>query len=180
MSTDDIYNFIRIDYRVATAGQPTAEQLSAVRDDGYQVVVNLAPVDERTEAIDEATVVPALGMAYHHLPVPWDDPRPEHFAEFVLVCLDGTGRQVAKAHSVPFRLDDDELPDAGWDFAIRSGLRPSMLELMDRASVNAVEDSRRMGLDREAGALLVAQSDAPGTSRGAEVATMEEQCRARK
>ena len=46
----------------------------------------------------------------------------EHFAEFVLVCLDASGREVAKAHSVPFRLDDDELPDAGWDVAIRSGL----------------------------------------------------------
>ena len=46
----------------------------------------------------------------------------EEFADFVLVCLDEDGRMVAKAHSVPFRLDDDELPDAGWDFAIRSGL----------------------------------------------------------
>ena len=46
----------------------------------------------------------------------------EEFAEFVLVCLDGSGRMVAKAHSVPFQLPDGELPDAGWDFAIRSGL----------------------------------------------------------
>ena len=47
----------------------------------------------------------------------------EEFAEFVLVCLDPTGRMVAKAHSVPFVLGDaDVLPDAGWDFAIRSGL----------------------------------------------------------
>jgi GNAT superfamily N-acetyltransferase len=45
------------------------------------------------------------------------------FAEFVLVCLDAEGQMVAKAHSVPFELDDDEeLPDAGWDAAIRSGL----------------------------------------------------------
>ena len=41
----------------------------------------------------------------------------------------------------------------------RSG-RPAMLELMDRASINAVEDYLSMGLDRTAGALLVAQSDA--------------------
>ncbi|PKH43594.1 hypothetical protein SAMN05192575_10461 [Nocardioides alpinus] len=47
----------------------------------------------------------------------------EEFAEFVLVCLDGAGRMVAKAHSVPFVLGEgDGLPDAGWDFAIRSGL----------------------------------------------------------
>ena len=46
--------------------------------------------------------------------------------------------------------------------AVRRTLRPSMLELMDSASINAVEDHKPMGLDRTAGALLVAQSDAPG------------------
>src|SRR3569833_1490462 len=35
---------------------------------------------------------------------------------------------------------------------------PSMLELLDAASINAVEDFRPMGLDRAAGALLIGQS----------------------
>ena len=46
--------------------------------------------------------------------------------------------------------------------AITSTLRPSMLELMDHTSINAVEDYTSMGLDRTAGALLIARSDAPG------------------
>lgn len=53
--------------------------------------------------------------------------------------------------------------------AVGRRLRPSMMELMDRASVNAVEDFRPMGLDRAAGALLVAQSDAPAGARETEV-----------
>ena len=57
-------------------------------------------------------------------------------------------------------------------------LRPSMMELMDRASINAVEDFRPMGLDRTAGALLVAQSDAPEGARAGEVALMERACTA--
>ena len=61
--------------------------------------------------------------------------------------------------------------------AIRTRLRPSMLELMDQASIRAVEAHRSMGLDTDAGALLVAQSDAPGDSRGEEIALMEEACR---
>jgi glycolate oxidase len=61
--------------------------------------------------------------------------------------------------------------------AIRSRLRPSMLELMDQASIRAVEAHRSMGLDIDAGALLVAQSDAPGDSRGEEIILMEEACR---
>lgn len=94
MSVGEIYNFIRIDDHVATAGQPAAEQLASVRDEGYDVVVNLAPVDERTEALDEATLVPALGMTYHHLPVPWDDPRLEHFRRFVEIMDDITTGKV--------------------------------------------------------------------------------------
>jgi glycolate oxidase len=55
-------------------------------------------------------------------------------------------------------------------------LRPSMLELMDRASVNAVEDYKPMGLDRDTAALLVAQSDAPGAARAVEIAAVRAEC----
>lgn len=57
---------------------------------------------------------------------------------------------------------------------VRRSLRPSMLEFMDQPSVNAVEDYLSMGLDREAGAFLVAQSDAAGEARSSEVGLMEE------
>lgn len=60
--------------------------------------------------------------------------------------------------------------------AIGRTVRPSMLELMDRPSVNAVEDYRPMGLDRDAGALLIAQSDAPATAAAEEVAVIEAAC----
>jgi glycolate oxidase len=60
--------------------------------------------------------------------------------------------------------------------AISRRLRPSMLELMDQASINAVEDFLSMGLDRTAGALLVAQSDAGAASGSAEVAAMAVIC----
>lgn len=55
-------------------------------------------------------------------------------------------------------------------------LRASMMELMDQASINAVEDYRSMGLDRSAGALLLAQSDAPGAACAAEIELMEAAC----
>ena len=48
-------------------------------------------------------------------------------------------------------------------------LRASMMELMDQAAINAVEDYRSMGLDRSAGAMLIAQSDAPGAACAAEI-----------
>ncbi|MDP9219520.1 MAG: FAD-binding protein, partial [Actinomycetota bacterium] len=57
--------------------------------------------------------------------------------------------------------------------AIMGVLRPATLELMDRASVNAVENHRTMGLDTSAGATLIAQSDSGGAQSVAEIATME-------
>ncbi|MDN5768834.1 MAG: FAD-binding protein [Humibacillus sp.] len=62
--------------------------------------------------------------------------------------------------------------------AIGAVLRASMMELMDAASINAVEDYVTMGLDRSAGAMLIAQSDAPGAARGEEVELMQRECEA--
>jgi glycolate oxidase subunit GlcD len=47
---------------------------------------------------------------------------------------------------------------------ITAKIRPSMLEFMDSASINAVEDKLRMGLDRDAAAMMVAATDDRGPS----------------
>ena len=55
-------------------------------------------------------------------------------------------------------------------------MRPSMLEFMDRVSINAVEDLTRMGLDRTAAALLVVQSDESPVAAAAEMAQAAAVC----
>ena len=45
---------------------------------------------------------------------------------------------------------------------VAARLRPAMLEFMDSVAINAVEDTLRMDLDREAAAMLVAGSDERG------------------
>jgi glycolate oxidase len=62
--------------------------------------------------------------------------------------------------------------------SIGARLRPSLLELLDRVTINLIEDYRPMGLDRAAGAMLIGQSDAPGPTRSADLAAMVECCRA--
>lgn len=59
---------------------------------------------------------------------------------------------------------------------ITQKMRPSMLEFMDRASINAVEDVTKMGLDRDAEAMLVAQSDEPAEYAAVEIAEMTALC----
>ena len=62
------------------------------------------------------------------------------------------------------------LPAAGDAVAaiMRSGVGPSLLELMDQPSINMVEDFRPMGLDRSSAALLVGQSDTAQAAADAE------------
>ncbi|GAA4683462.1 FAD-binding oxidoreductase [Gordonia humi] len=55
--------------------------------------------------------------------------------------------------------------------------RPSVLELMDHTTIDAVESMTSMGLDRSAGALLLARSDGPDPASAAEIAAVEEICR---
>jgi glycolate oxidase len=69
------------------------------------------------------------------------------------------------------------LDDAtGTVLAITRQMRPSMLEFMDRPTINAVEDLTRMGLDREAAAMLVIQSDEPAGHAGVEIETITGIC----
>jgi glycolate oxidase len=60
--------------------------------------------------------------------------------------------------------------------AITATLRPSLLELMDNGSINAVEDMVNMGLDRTSGALLLARSDAPGSASAQEIEQIRAGC----
>lgn len=60
--------------------------------------------------------------------------------------------------------------------AIASTMRPSMLEFMDNPTINAVEDATGMGLDREAAAMLIIQSDEPAEFAAQEIDEIEELC----
>ena len=52
----------------------------------------------------------------------------------------------------------------------RRGLTPAVLELLDQASLEAVEDWKHMGIEADAMALLLARVDTPGDSGAAEAA----------
>ena len=88
MSLDQIYNVREVDDRMMTSGQPSEDQLRAVAAAGFDTVVNLAPHDSENALSDEAELVSALGMTYHHLPVVWANPTEADFAAFEQVMAD--------------------------------------------------------------------------------------------
>jgi glycolate oxidase len=60
---------------------------------------------------------------------------------------------------------------------VRRGLVPSLCEVMDNTCICAVDDLLHAGLDRDAHALLVAQSDAGGEAAAREIEALAALCR---
>jgi protein tyrosine phosphatase (PTP) superfamily phosphohydrolase (DUF442 family) len=83
MPLTHIKNFLVIDARIASAGQPTESEFSEVAAAGYSSVINLGLLDPRYCLPDEAGLVASLGMAYRHLPVVFDAPQVEDFEAFL-------------------------------------------------------------------------------------------------
>ena len=83
-----------IDDRLATAGQPSAEQFWAVRSAGYQTVINLLPADSKWAVPQESAAVAEQGLRYHHLPVVWEAPTADDFARFCALMQAESGRRV--------------------------------------------------------------------------------------
>jgi protein tyrosine phosphatase (PTP) superfamily phosphohydrolase (DUF442 family) len=82
MSTEAIRNYRKVGDQLITGGQPTEQQLRDAADEGVRTVINLATLDPRYALADEAGLVQSLGMAYHHIPVDWENPLPSDFAAF--------------------------------------------------------------------------------------------------
>ena len=57
-----------------------------------------------------------------------------------------------------------------------AGLSPVTLELMDRFTIRAVDDVHQLGLDRDAAAMLMIESDLPGAAADDELARAETVC----
>jgi glycolate oxidase len=58
-----------------------------------------------------------------------------------------------------------------------AGLAPVTLELLDRFTIAAVDDVHNLGLDRTAAAMLMIESDMPGTAADDELVRAEAACR---
>ncbi|MGB3692580.1 MAG: protein tyrosine phosphatase family protein [Spirulinaceae cyanobacterium] len=78
----NIDNFLQISDSVATSGQPTPEQIQAIGEAKYQVVVNLALATSTNALTNEQEIVEAMGMEYGHIPVIWENPTLEDLRRF--------------------------------------------------------------------------------------------------
>lgn len=89
-----IYNFLEISDAIATAGQPSVDQFAAIKDAGYQVVVNLALPTSTNAITNEQQLVEAQGMTYQHIPVFWENPTLEDFDRFSQILNENADKKV--------------------------------------------------------------------------------------
>ena len=82
MSTEEIFNYLKIDDRISTAGQPTEDQLRDAAAEGFTAIINLAPVNPPYTPADEAGLARQLGLIYIYIPVAWNNPTDADFAAF--------------------------------------------------------------------------------------------------
>lgn len=78
----DICRWQRIDARLTTSGRLLPEDPARLRELGVASVINLALDDSPDALAGEAELMAQAGLAYRHIPVPFDAPGEEHFARF--------------------------------------------------------------------------------------------------
>ena len=92
MSVDpeDIRGWQRLDGETTTSGKLDAGDVDRLAAIGVKHVVNLA-LDDHPEALaDEARLLDDNGIAYTHIPIPFDRPEEAHYVQFK-AALDAPG-----------------------------------------------------------------------------------------
>jgi protein tyrosine phosphatase (PTP) superfamily phosphohydrolase (DUF442 family) len=95
LSSANIFNYIRINEFFSTSGQPSKEQFEKIKEDGFEVVIDLAPVDyERYSIKDEKSILRNLNLEYIHIPVDFKKPTIEDFEAFEFALMNCNGKKI--------------------------------------------------------------------------------------
>ena len=98
MSLEQINNYIRIDDRLSTSGQPTESEIQLFAEDGCETVINLITPDSKNAIPNEGELVTQLGMSYIHIPVVWTRPKISDWEQYSAI-LNASERRI-HAHCV--------------------------------------------------------------------------------
>lgn len=102
---EGIRNFLRVNEKICTGGQPTLEQLAELKADGVRAVLNLRrPTETQTprpgaeplpyDAAAEAAEAERLGLRYFNIPVDPLAPTDAQVDEFLKIMADPENRPI--------------------------------------------------------------------------------------
>ena len=87
-------NYVAATERLHTSGQPDAAALGTLGEQGFQLVVNLAPPSNPGAVPDEGKLVAEDGPTYVNIPVVWQKPTYDDFELFSAVMNGARDRKV--------------------------------------------------------------------------------------
>ncbi|MFU8925164.1 protein tyrosine phosphatase family protein [Acinetobacter puyangensis] len=70
-----ILAFMPVHEHLYTSGQPTAEQLNLIKENGFSTIINLALTDASNHLPFEDRICLELGLDYIQIPLLWDCPN---------------------------------------------------------------------------------------------------------
>jgi uncharacterized protein (TIGR01244 family) len=77
-----IRNFLRVNEKFCTGGQPRLEHLAKLKEEGVKSIINLRQPSEHRADEEEATAK-QLGLRYYNIPVAYQNPTDEQVTEFL-------------------------------------------------------------------------------------------------
>jgi protein tyrosine phosphatase (PTP) superfamily phosphohydrolase (DUF442 family) len=83
MTIEQITNYLFVSERISSSGQPNIDEFHDIAAADFDAVINLAMPDSENAIPEEGSIVTMLGMAYHHIPVPFDAPKVNHLKQFI-------------------------------------------------------------------------------------------------
>lgn len=95
----DILNWRRIDDRLTTSGQPSAEQFKHIHALGVTAIINLAHSDNANAMPDEAGIIDGMDMDYVYIPVDFAAPTEADFDQFC-AAMDKFRDQLVHIHCI--------------------------------------------------------------------------------
>ncbi|MGA1940712.1 protein tyrosine phosphatase family protein [Arcobacter sp. YIC-310] len=72
---EELLNYIKINELIHTSGQPTKQQFKKLKEEEFEVVINLALCNSSNAIEDQDKIVSQLGMSYIHLPVDFEEAK---------------------------------------------------------------------------------------------------------
>ena len=82
MSIDQAFNFRRVSDTIGTAGLLSEDQLGALKQEGYESVINLLPDDSEYAIKGEKELIERQGLIYTHIPVDFSAPQTSDYRAF--------------------------------------------------------------------------------------------------
>jgi uncharacterized protein (TIGR01244 family) len=119
IALSSIPSYVGLHDRLATAGQPSEQQLELLAAAGFKCVVNLGLHDDPSYSLpNEQASVSALGMHYVHIPVKFSSPQWADLQRFMKAMMEA-GDQKVFVHCrhnkrVPVFIALDRILRQGW------------------------------------------------------------------